>query len=134
MKMTQDHAVAVCDRVTTQKDGHVCINSDLSEIVFLALEQLKDQPKVEGMIQTLREFFTQHEVLMAQNDLVNIMADQDWSKPVPLSTVSKCFNKIGTGVAQNKEIQSLIDPFVLRCLKRLIKEACLVCLGCRSQL
>ena len=131
--MTQDHAAAVCDRVTTQTDGQPCINSDISEILFLALEQLKDQPKVEGMIQALREFFTKHENLMAQNDLVNIMADNDWSKPVPLSIVSKCINKIGvTGVCQNKEIQSLIDPFVLRCLKRLIMEACFVWLGSRS--
>ncbi len=121
LQLTEDHILQVCSDI--QKCTNIDhLNSELSEVIFTALNRVKDQTKVQEKTEELQEFFTQNAKSVFKNDLVRIMADQDPTKEIDLQVVSKCFSQLGKSLLEIEEVQSLIDSFTHRCIKALLKE------------
>lgn len=128
---TKDHTLAVCDQVTSE--SNFCINSEVSEITFNALNLLAaDQPKVEEKIVQLKNFFTKHGETVSKNDLITLMSQDLDSKPPDLPMVSKCFHNLGKKLLELEDVQQYMDGFTHALVKRLLSQVCrgLSCFFC----
>ena len=120
-KPDEEHIFAVCDLI---KEEHfkIHLNSEVSQIICSTLNLVSDQRKVPEKCEEMRTFFTDHTKMLSKNDLVRIMSE-DPALKVDKSIVTKCFTQLGSLVADDGDVQGLIDAFVHRCIKQLLQQA-----------